>query len=364
MFRILNLRCCLTECEQEHDTNARVQHRPQGPAPALAPQRSGPPPPAGGPSNLQQEVEKWKKEAEQHKHAAHQLAKAAKTAKQEALEMRQQLDDERDRAQKGRVEANDVIDSLQKQMQQMSNSPSKVVSSSSDVTSILSQLNDANYRHHNLMQEIKSKEDEIAEVRRRAAQAISEEKEENMLEVLKLQDALQQERQARKQHERTIEEKINHDEGSVAVLMEAVHNRDLHISDLEKQLANSKILSRNPNVESLEDELEHTRNLLEVRSSEVDKLCEEMQLIKNDIGRLLEEREQLQAGDSQCLFYLACDIRCPLLPVFHGRKKKKVRCVSTGVRCVSEGFSAKRSEWPPCLLILLDGVLTCVCMQR
>lgn len=293
-------------CAQEHEADVRAQHRPQGPSPAPAPQRSGPPPPAGGPANLQQEVEKWKKEAEQHKHAAHQLAKAAKTAKQEALEMRQQLDDERERAQKSRNEASEVIDSLQKQMQQMSNSPSKVVSSSSDVTSILAQLNDANYRHHTLMQEIKSKEDEIAEVRRRAALSLSEEKEENMLQVLKLQDALQQERYARKQHERTIQEKLSHDEGAVAVLMEAVNNRDLHITDLERQLANSKILSGNSNVDALEDELEHARNLLEMRSLEVDKLREEMQLIKNDIGSLLEEREQLQAGDSQCLGLLTC----------------------------------------------------------
>ena len=83
-------------------------------------QRSGPPPPpAGGDSaagNLLEEVEKWKKEAEQHKHAAHQLAKVAKTAKQEAADAKRLLDEERDWAKRSREESERVVDSLQRQM--------------------------------------------------------------------------------------------------------------------------------------------------------------------------------------------------------------------------------------------------------
>jgi len=114
------------------------------------------------------ELEKWKIEASTHKHAAHELAKAAKVAKQEALDARNRLDEERESAQRNREDANEVIDSLQKQMQAMNSSPSKVVSSSAEVGTLLAQVNDANYKHHNLMQEIKYKDDEISEVRRKA----------------------------------------------------------------------------------------------------------------------------------------------------------------------------------------------------
>ena len=66
---------------------------------------------------------RWKKEAEEHKNAAKQLAKAAKDAKQEASESKRQLvllEEERNRAQwslsQSQEEACAVIDRLQQQV--------------------------------------------------------------------------------------------------------------------------------------------------------------------------------------------------------------------------------------------------------
>ena len=82
-------------------------------------------------------------------------------------------------------------------------------------------------------------------------------------------------------------EKVNHDEGSVTVLMEAVSNRDRHIADLQRQLANAKLMSDTKPVpvdveqmRALETELQQTESLLEVRSAEVDKMREEMENLK------------------------------------------------------------------------------------
>ena len=101
---------------------------PPGPGPVM--QRSVPPPQAVGDlaaGDLLGEVERWRKEAEQHKQAAHQLAKVAKSAKQESADARRLLDEERDKAQQSRAESEQVIDSLQKQMDQLVHSSSTTV---------------------------------------------------------------------------------------------------------------------------------------------------------------------------------------------------------------------------------------------
>ena len=249
-----------------------------------------------------QEAARWKKEAEQHKHAAHELAKAAKAAKQEANEARQRLDEERDTAKRNLDEVKQKNESLQQQIQHLSNSPSKVVSSSAEVGSLLSQLSDSNYKHHALMQEIQNKEDEMAETRRQAAQTISDEREHSASQIRQLQDALEQERDITMQHRRTIEEKLNHDEGSVAVLMEALNNRDHSIADLERQLAHARVLAGTKpepadvqQIREMESELRYAQNMVEIRSNELDGARQEVQSLKSDVARLLEQRSQLHS---------------------------------------------------------------------
>jgi len=149
---------------QEHEINANSAQQSRFNGNAKSQRKS----PADEVDQPTHELEKWKLEASTHKHAAHELAKAAKVAKQEALDARNRLDEERESAQRNREDANEVIDSLQKQMQAMNSSPSKVVSSSAEVGTLLAQVNDANYKHRNLMQEIKYKDDEISEIRRKA----------------------------------------------------------------------------------------------------------------------------------------------------------------------------------------------------
>ena len=47
---------------------------------------------------------------------------------------------------------------------------------------------------------------------------------------------------------------------------------------------------------NLESELTRTQTLLEVRSADVETLREEIDNLKSDINRLLEQRENLRAG--------------------------------------------------------------------
>lgn len=117
----------LNVCGELQDQVPSARAMPSGPVPVM--QRSGPPPQAVGDlaaGNLPAEVERWKKEAEQHKQAAHQLAKVAKSAKQESTDARRLLDEERDKAQRNREESERVIDSLHKQMDELVHSSATV----------------------------------------------------------------------------------------------------------------------------------------------------------------------------------------------------------------------------------------------
>jgi len=231
------------------------------------------------------------------------------------------------------------------------------VSNSPEVSSLVEKLNETSAKQHALMQMLVQKEDEIEELRRTAtqsyrykdnelmqllmqkeneieelrqtsAQSISDERESCLLRVQQLQDALENERQITKQQERIMMEKVNNDEGSVTVLMEAVRNRDRHIIDLQKLLANAKLMNDTKPVpvdvehmRDLESELTRTQTLLKVRSADVETMHEEMDNLKSDINRLLEQRENLLAGGllscyscfppslpSVCLAWLACDV--------------------------------------------------------
>ncbi len=223
----------------------------------------------------------------------------------------------------------------------------RAVSNSPEVSSLVEKLNDSSAKQHALMQMLVQKDDEIAELRRTAtqpyhhednelmqllmqkeneidelrhtsAQSISDERDSCLRRVQQLQDALENERQITKQQERIMMEKVNNDEGSVTVLMEAVRNRDRHIIDLQKLLANAKLMNDTKPVpvdvehmRNLESELTRTQTLLEVRSADVETLREEIDNLKSDINRLLEQRENLRAGG-----FLSCTraslLRCPL----------------------------------------------------
>jgi len=124
-----------------------------------------------------------------------------------------------------------------------------------------------------------------------------------MIEIKQLQDALDEQIDIARQHQRTIDDKRNNDDSSVAVLMEAVKNRDFHIADLERQFANAKILaSTQPEsadqqrMHSLENELHHMQRVLGTREAEIDELRNEMPQIKFEMGQLLSEREQMLTG--------------------------------------------------------------------
>ena len=249
-----------------------------------------------------QEAARWKKEAEQHKLAAHELAKAAKAAKQEASEARKLLEEEQASAQRSLDEVMHRNKELQQQIQHLSSSPSKVVSTSAEVGTLLSQLNESNYKHHALMQEIKNKEDEVAEIRRQAMQTISDERDLSAVQIKQLQDTLEQEREITKQQQRTIDEKLNHDESSVAVLLEALNNRDRSISDLERLLANARILaSTQPEpvdaqqLRSTTDELRSAQNVIELQTTELDATRDQVNNLETDVARLLDQRSLLQS---------------------------------------------------------------------